>query len=88
MLNGEEIREALADHGGLVNVRDIAERFQFSPSTISRLTNDAASSGFPSAIHIGGRDILWLASEVDEWMRRTESDRFGRRRNWRERRVL
>lgn len=58
--------QQLQQHGGLVGVSDLAERWKVDRSTAGKLTK---KPGFPPVREHRGGTQLWLSAEVDHWRR-------------------
>jgi prophage regulatory protein len=56
----------------IIRKPELFEKVPLSDTTIWRLEK---RGDFPRRMRIGGNAVGWLASEVDEWMRRKAQDR-------------
>lgn len=59
-------RHAIKQAGGLMNMTQLARRYGLPKSTMHKF---CARADFPEAVHDTSNAKVYLAVEVDEWMR-------------------
>lgn len=75
-LSYDNLRQAIADSGGLVAQADLARRYGTSRSAVHQWVHRTTS--FPKAVNVvGSRTEVWFAHEVDDWVRHNANPRFA-----------